>query len=313
MLCMSAQPSWDDLAIFLAVARGGGASAAARMLHIHHATASRRIADLEAQLGTRLFNRSAQGMTLTTSGEDLLTHVLAIEEEVSAIGRKIAGRDDKLKGLVSVSTVDDLALFIMPSLLRAFRERHPDVTVELDIQTARADLSRREADLAIRFGRPPDDPGSVRRKLIDVPGLLYASTDYLDRHGRPDCLESLERHPIVRGGDRLSALPHEVFWTDRAHPNQVAMCSNSFLAQYAAIRAGLGIGMLSQFVVTPGDGLEALDLPVPDFTVPLWLVIHGDMRDVPRVRAFAAFVVKHFRQERERFGVAYAAVNERRR
>lgn len=298
---MDAPLPWDDLLVFLAAAREGGASGAARALKIHHATASRRISNLERQLGTRLFERSTQGMAMTAEGEMLLAHALNIESEVDAIRRRIAGRDRRLEGTVTVSTVDDLALSVMPELVRRFRLAHPSVTLEIDLQVTQADLRRREADLAIRFGRPPDDPGVVRRRIATVNGALYASQSYLAGRPAPKSAEELRSHDIIRCGARLKRLPTEQFWDLHGAPDRTALRSDSMLAQFAAVRRGVGIGWLPYFLVEGVEDLCRIPVAAPDVDTGLWMVIHSDVRRTTRVRVFADFAWDYLTAMRNRF------------
>lgn len=298
---MNAPPTWDDLLVFLAAAREGGASGAARALKIHHATVSRRISNLERQLGTRLFERSTQGMAMTAEGEMLLAHALNIEGEVDAIRRTIAGRDRRLEGTVTISTVDDLALSVMPELVRRFRAAHPSVTLEIDIRVAQADLRRREADVAIRFGQPPDEPGVVRRRVATVNGALYASQSYLAGHPTPTGAEELSGHDIIRWGARLKRFPTEEFWDLHGARNRTALRSESMLAQFAAVRSGVGIGWLPYFLVEGAGDLCRIPIATPDVDTGLWMVIHSDVRRMTRVRVFADFAWDHLTAMRNRF------------
>jgi DNA-binding transcriptional LysR family regulator len=299
---MNAQKlSWDDLEIFLATARGGGLSAAARALAINHATVSRRVARLEADLSVRLFDRGQRGYALTAAGEELLSHVESIEAEVHTIGRKVAGRDTRLEGTVRVTTVDDLAMCVMPALLAAFRKRHPAVTVALDVHTEFADLGKLQADVALRFGKPPRGGRIVRRRISAIASSFYASKDYLRRHPLPRVPADLAQHEIVRGSERMAALTMEKIVDRYADLARVAMRSNSMVARRAAIANGVGIGTLSAFVALDAPELVPLELELPDMTEHMWLVMHSEVRSNARVRAFADFAHAHLRSQRARF------------
>ncbi len=230
-----------------------------------------------------------------------------MENEGNAIRRTIAGRDRRLEETVTVSTVDDLALSVMPDLVRRFRAAHSSVTVEIDLQGTQADLKRREADVAIRFGQPPDDPGVVRRRIAKAGGALYASRSYLAAHPAPKSAEELRVHGIVRWGPRLKWLPTETFWDLHSEPNRTALRSDSMLAQFAAVRGGVGIGWLACLLVQGVDDLCRIPIAMPDADVDLWMVIHSDVRRTTRVRVFAGFAWDHFTATRSRFETATGA------
>lgn len=286
---MNAHMSWDDLLTFLATARSGGLTGASRALGVHHATVSRRLERLEHDLSVRLFDRHPRGYDLTEAGRELVAHVEAMESQAHAIERRVAGRDQSLTGTVRLTTVDDLAVLVLPEMLAAFHAAYPRLEVEVDVDTARLDLARREADVALRFGSPPQDAGGVRRRLCDTTGAIYATRAYLDAHGTPIAVADLAHHRCVRGSNRLTGLPAESLW-DRAG-TQAVVRSNSMLVQATAIRSGLGLGYLATFLfeADPGDLVEVPLADAHDFTAGLWLVLHGDLRRSARIRAFADF------------------------
>ena len=290
MLCMNAQQiNWDNLAYFLATARAGTLVAAADELGVNHSTVYRRISSLESELDVRLFDRSQQGYELTQTGEELLDHVLAIEKQLHTIGRKIAGRDQALRGTVRLTTVDDLAVTVLPPILDAFHEANPAVTVDLEVQTDFADLARMETDVAIRFGKPPDEPRVVGRRIASAPTFLYGSRRYLEERGRPRSPADLAAHDIVRGTARFSRLGSERLLEQHVPPENVTLRANSMLVRHAAVRAGLGLGYLPYFIAEDDDELEHLGIEV-DETANIWMLLHADVRRNARVRAFADFV-----------------------
>ncbi|HJU30330.1 MAG TPA: LysR family transcriptional regulator, partial [Hyphomicrobiaceae bacterium] len=147
---MNAQPSWDDLRVLLAVARHGSLSGAARALGVNHSTVLRRVAALEAAIGTRLFDRLPGGYALTPAGDDMHMVAARLEEEIAAAQRRLAGRDAQPSGTVRVTTIDILALYVLPRHLTSFRAAYPGISIELVIAETPFSLTRREADVAIR-------------------------------------------------------------------------------------------------------------------------------------------------------------------
>jgi DNA-binding transcriptional LysR family regulator len=288
---MNARPfDWSDLEVFLALSRGGTLPAAATSLRVDASTVQRRVGKLEAALQTQLFDRSQRGYALTAAGEELLAHVREMEQQAIAAQRKVVARDHSVEGCVRVATVDDLAVAVLPPILRGFRRRHPKVTVEMDIRSDFADLARRQADVAIRFGARLPQADVIAKQVSRVDVALYASRAYLKEHGRPTHLEDLKRHAIVRGSEQMSGFVHEKLMDRHGDPESVALSSNSFLARLAAIREGMGIGFLGCFMGEREPRLERLPFRFPEASAYLWLVMHVDLKRNARVRAFVEHV-----------------------
>lgn len=293
-------PRWDDLEVFLAVAREGTLARAAQKLAIDASTVQRRVGKLEASLRTRLFDRSQRGYALTSTGEELLGHVLGIEREVLSLGRRIGGRDESLDGTVRVATVDDIAIHVLSPLLREFHDRHPMVSVTVDVHADFRDLSRREADVALRFGTKPRIGDLVAKHLCRVDMGLYASGAYLRRAGRPSRLEDLGAHAIVMGNEQFARLPMEQL-LERHAPGRAAFRGNSMLVRMAAIRDGIGIGLLPCFLGEGVRALQRIDLERPELYGDLWLLVHVDLRTNARVRAFVDFIHTEITAQHARF------------
>lgn len=306
--CMDARLlDWSDLEIFLSLARDGTLAAAAITLRVDASTVQRRIGKLEHGLKTRLFDRSQRGYSLTTAGEELLSHVLEMERHAVAAQRKVVAHDESLTGVVRVTTVDDLAVMTLPAIVQQFREQHPKLTVQVDVRTSLADLGKQQAHVAIRFGERPSEGDVVAKQLARVDVALYASAAYLKRHGRLARLEDLRRHAIVRGDEQVRGLPTERLIDRYCEPAQTAFRSNSFFARLGAVRDGVGVGFLSYFMAERQKGLTRLPFVFPDAASHLWLLVHVDIRRNARVRAFvehaqAALVALRPQFEAERAG-----------
>lgn len=281
--------------MFLATARGGTLASAAQVMRVNPSTVHRRMARMEAALGTRLFDRSQRGYALTEAGEELLTHALAIEKQVFAVGRKVVGRDQRLSGVVRVSTVDDLAVHVLPPVFAEFRVRHPGVTFDVRVGIDFADLMRQQADVALRLGMKPRDPDVVVKSVARIGVALYGSRAYLRKHGRPAALSDLAAHALVMGDERMAAVDMERLVMRYADPDRIAFRSNSMLARAAAIRDGVGIGFVPLFVARRERGLVPLALGEARLGGDLWLVVHADLKRNARVRAFVDHVLQAFR------------------
>ncbi|MCL4745168.1 MAG: LysR family transcriptional regulator [Burkholderiaceae bacterium] len=293
--------SWQDLQFFLATARGATLAAAAESLGVSAATVHRRLARLEAELATGLFARSQRGYSLTAAGSELLAHAQSIDDEVVAAQRRVSGRDQSPQGTIRVSTVDDLAVMVLGSVLRDFSRLHEGVRLEVSIDSDFADLARRQADVAIRPGARPATGDLIARRVCTVGVALYASRDYLARHGEPAGPGALAGHRVVRADQGRASLPMERFIDRYTAPDAAAFRSNSMLARVLAVREGLGLGMLPCFAADPDPALVRLGPVHDEASSALWILVHADLRRNARVRAFVEYVHDALSRERSSF------------
>ncbi|HET8539001.1 MAG TPA: LysR family transcriptional regulator [Anaeromyxobacter sp.] len=275
---------WGHLRFFLELARTGSLSRAARRLGVDRNTVARRVAALEEELGIALFERGPQGWTRTAAGDDLAALASRVEEDVLALARHADARDRAVAGNVRLTTASHVAARLLAPALPALRARHPGLVLELAVDQRTFDLTRREADLAVRMGRPRD-AGLVMRKLSDVAYGLYASPAYLGRRRAVD----LASDAFVGFDESLASAPQERWLAKLAPARRVAFRCNSTAALQAAARAGVGVAVLPCFAAEGDAELVRLDGPAP---VPheLWLLVHGDLRRTPRVRAVIEWV-----------------------
>jgi len=271
---------WGHLRFFLELARTGSLSSAARRLEVDRNTVARRVAALEEELGLPLFERGPQGWSPTAAGEELSALAGRVEVDVLALARHADARDRNLSGSVRLTTAAHLSAHLLVPAVPRLRERHPGLVLEIAADQRAFDLTRREADLAVRMGRPRDT-GLVTRKLSEVAYRLYASPAYL----------SARRGPVDFAADRflgfdesLAGVPQER-WLERAGPERaVVLRSNSTASLVVAARLGLGVACLPCYLADGDAGLRRLDGPAPP-DHELWLLVHGDLRRTPRVRA----------------------------
>src|SRR5215813_3583546 len=187
---------WDDVRFFLAVARTGSLSAAARSLGVGHVTVGRRVAALEKRLGVTLLNHTPDGFATTSAGEAILRQCAAMENAALDLERIAAGRDALVRGSVRVTTTEALAYQLVAPAIAPLRQAHPELQIDLVVGVRSLDIARREADLAVRFARPTA-PELVCRKLGEVGFSLYASQRYLARHGVPTRGQGLAGFDLV--------------------------------------------------------------------------------------------------------------------
>ncbi|SFW25326.1 LysR family transcriptional regulator [Luteibacter sp. UNCMF366Tsu5.1] len=283
-----ARLDWDDLRLFLAIAKTGTLTAAASQLDLSQPTAGRRLRQLEEACGCALFQRSASGFRLTDEGAAMLRHAERMEDEVLAMERELAGQDDTLHGQLRVSSPDWFAHLVLAPAIARFSLRHPRVTIELVADFRMLSLDRREADLVFRF-RPSDVPDVVQRRLTYVRYDLFASSGYLAARGRPEATADGEGHAIIGMDTQFDALA-DVAWLHERFPRaQLTIRSNSREAQGIACAHDAGLAVLPS-VLGHHYGLERIDtgdaLPSRD----LWLCYHADLRRLRRLRTFLDFL-----------------------
>ncbi|ACB93830.1 LysR family transcriptional regulator [Beijerinckia indica] len=280
---------WNDLRFFLAVARAGTVSLAARRLGVDHATVIRRIDGLEHALGAKIFERNPRGYNVTQKGEKLLASAQMIESEAQKAEQELAGSHQTVSGLVRISSLEGFGNFFLASRLPRFTANHPNITLELlNIQQIVA-LSRREADLAITL-QPPETGRFVRERLTDYMLFVYGSRAYLDNAKPIRTREDFIDHPFsgyiddlvfTRGLDYL----HEVKPGLRAR-----IQSSSLHAQMEAACAGFGLCILPAFIAAHRPEL----VPVLPQEVALkrsyWLVADADAAMSSRIRAVRHFI-----------------------
>jgi DNA-binding transcriptional LysR family regulator len=288
---------WGDLRYFLAFARGGSMQAAAKTLGVNQSTVKRRIAELETYLGRRLVERHLSSYRLTELGDELRPAAEDIEAAVAAFERQLAARDDIVTGAVRVTCGSILADRLRrTTLIDAFHTRHPGLRVEVLISDRLLDLSKGEADLAIRAGNPKEE-GVVCRKIAEASWAVYASREYVKRHGRPDSLQEIERHFVVACGDSIAHYPGAQ-WLRSVAPNAAVVTrSDNWPGLVLAVKSGAGLAALMTF---QGDSDTELVRVIDNIglVTPYFLLMHRDMQKNPRVRAFADFVaaeIKSFR------------------
>lgn len=272
--------SWDDIRVALAVARCGTVSGAAAELGVHHATVIRRIDALETALRARLFQRHTRGYALTEAGRTLLAAAGAADERFAQMAAQIAGAGDRIEGELTVTSLPELVDLVMPRLT-ALMQRHPGlrVTYATDVRLFRLDAG--EAHIAIRGGAEPTEPDYVVRPLGRLHHVLYASEDYLDRHGP---VGDPRAHRFALPGPDARGAPYMRWLQDRIGPENIALIASEAAAREAVIRAGLAIGPLPESLST--GLLPAISLREWDST--LWLVTHVDLHRTPKVQAALA-------------------------
>jgi DNA-binding transcriptional LysR family regulator len=275
--------NWNDIRVFLAVARVGQVGRAARMLKLDPTTLSRRIKRLEGSLEQTLFERTRDGQTLTEAGEALL----AKAEPMEASARQIEDErnpDLGLSGTLRLSVSEGFGSQFLAPYLGDFAQLHPNLTIELVANSGFLSPSRREADIAVMLSRPKAGP-VISRKLSDYSLRLYASAEYLERNGTPTKPADLAHgHPLVSYVPDLLYAP-ELNYLDDFHSGLGAQIrSSSINAQHRLIAEGAGVGVLPCFIAEADERLQPV-CGTSLITRSFWIVTHRDTQGLARVRA----------------------------
>jgi DNA-binding transcriptional LysR family regulator len=276
------RPSWDMYQTLLAVLRTGSLSAAARELAISQPTARRHVEALEQALGAVLFTRSATGLLPTEAARAALPLAEEMQAGARALERSLSAQAGPVTGRVRLSASLVMSHEVLPPILAALTVRHPGLSVELSATNAVENLRRRDADIALRV-TPPLQDGLVARKLGEVGLGLFASPAYAQTRDLPQVPDDLPAHPLIgedRGRGFETALAAAGIDTGRL---RFALCCDNDAVQLEMLRAGAGIGVC-QVPLAARYGLVRV-LPGFRAALPVWLVMHQDLRGVPRVRA----------------------------
>lgn len=276
--------AWDDIRFFLALARSGSLSAAARALQVEHSTVARRVEQLEARLRVRLFDRLARGWALTGEGSALRERAEAVELEVLALERAAAGVES-LAGTVTISAPPVLLSRLLIPVLRPFAAMYPQVTLNLVGERRQAQMLRAEADLALRLGRPVE-PDLVARQLGVLRYRLYGTVEQLARPA--------SEQVFIGFDDSLPDLPQKR-WLEAYVGNRAwSLRSNDMETMVQAAVAGWGIALLPDNLGCTLAALQTLPEADPSWERPVYLVMHPDLRRAQRVRLMADWITAHW-------------------
>jgi DNA-binding transcriptional LysR family regulator len=286
---------WDDLRIYLAVARTESLSAAGKILRVDPATVGRRIARLEEMLGSPLFAKSPQGYALTDAGQRLLAHAERAEQAMGAAVAELQGQTGTLAGQIRIGAPDGCANFLLPQVCAAIMADNPDLDVQIVALPRVFNLSKREADMAIGVSPPNAGRLSVQ-KITDYRLHLAASRAYLRNAPPITCLEDLAQHRVV-GYIADMIFDKELDYLAEIGVPRVALASNSVSVQFNWVRNGAGIGVVHDFAMPFGRGLRKILPETISLTRSFYLIRHADDRRLERLNRFAAALCDGIRAE----------------
>lgn len=295
--------AWTDPEIVLAISRAGTLTGAAEALKIDHSTAFRRLRGLERTLGMQLFERSQGGKyQATAAGERIALAAERMEEEVRTLDRDLAGGDLRLTGRLRITSSESLAFRLLPPQLSAFRKAHPGIGVDLILDNRLLDLSRREADVALRTVRPKE--GELwGRKLATIAWAVYGARSYLSGQRDRPVSKRLGGHSIIGWDDSSRRIPAAEWVEENASANAINYRTASLINQCAAARCGLGLAVLPCYLGDVEPGLvRAIPEPIRELEDELWIIAHLKMKDAVRVRAFFDLVGGGLASQRDLIG-----------
>jgi len=280
--------NWDDLRFFLELARLKRLNYVGRKLDVDHTTVARRIEQLEAALGCRLFESKVDGYALTEAGQRLFAHAETIENGIGLLREEALGQGVRISGTVRIGAPEGFGTaFLTPRLARLVDE-HPDLNVELLTLPHFPSLAAREADIIVTLD-PPQQGRYIASRLTDFTYGLFASKTYLKSHGPIRSATQLQDHTLIGYMDEMLPSPQLHYLDDIMPQHRLRIASSGMLAQLAAVRSGLGVGVLAHFLAA-GTGLVPLLPKQAVWKRTFWLVTHADWYRLRRVRTIWDFM-----------------------
>jgi DNA-binding transcriptional LysR family regulator len=285
---------WNQARAFLVTAEEGSLSAAARALGMTQPTLGRQVTALEEELGIALFERVGRGLKLTAGGVDLLDHVRKMGESANHLSLAASGQSQTIEGPICITASEVISGFLLPPLLERLRHLHPGVQIKVVATNAVRDLRRREADIAIRSGRPTD-PNLIATRLRDTPAHLYAAPLYLKRLGNPRTAADFSRADFIGFADDDGRFLHGLNALGFSlTPKNFPIHTDNHMVLWEMVKSGLGVGAIIDEV---GDAEPRVVRALPSMAaipVPAWLVAHREVHTSRRVRTVFDLLAQHF-------------------
>lgn len=284
--------NWDDLRIFLAVAREGSISGGAKQLGVQHSTVSRRIRTLEEKLGVRLLERKKSGYELTSAGETLKSSATKMEHAALEADSVIGDRDTKITGVLRVAAINNMASTILMPMFTSFSKKYPDVDLHIMVSNKYTSLTERQADIAIRLTNTPTDT-LIGKRLVTVASTVYGSHTYINnvKTGKVD--------PQWLG---VECCGFHQTWTKDACPNHKHnLYVDDTLLTVAALTEDAGLAYLPCFMGDSNPRLERYCNPDPELNLGLWLLFHPDLKRTARVLAFKDYMIDKIATQKDLF------------
>jgi DNA-binding transcriptional LysR family regulator len=290
--------AWDDFRLVHLIAETKGLAGAAERMGVNHSTVFRRLGQLEQALGTKLFERHRTGYALTAAGEEMAALAERMDDDVASFARKLDGQVLSPAGELRVTTNDTLLSHLLTPLFARFCRQCPDVRLDVVLSNQALNLSKRDADVAIRATDHPPEV-LIGRRTATLAWALYGLATDFPQPGDAGPGALLYERPWVALGDNLGAVKVARFVRERVAPERIVYKVNTVLGLTEAVENGIGIGPLPCFIADARPALVRLAPPNPDFSSGLWLLTHPDLRHSARVRAFLDFMAAEIAKQRK--------------
>lgn len=276
---------WDDLRVFLAIFRGRSVRAAARLMKVSHSTVSRRLQAMEDQLGCKLFIRQPEGFILTEIGEAMVERAERIESEILSMQREVFGRNTSLTGPIRISAIPHIVQNLLIPCVAEFTALYPDIDIQINASYEIANLSRHDADVAIRIQKAPDDH-LIGHRIPDIASAVYATPDYIETH------RFIGAEPTGHWVGWISNNKEMAKWHNETPFSncRVKHCIYEPSAHLQAVKAGLGCSILFCFIGDKEPSLVRLPGQTKLKSSPCWILTHPDLLTTERVRVFVRFL-----------------------
>lgn len=281
--------NWDEIRTAFQVAKLGTVSGAAQMLGVHHATVIRHIDALEAQLGVKLFQRHARGYAPTEAGADLLKVAQTTDDQFSQLVSRIKGRGDAVSGELVVTSLPGISEHMAPILVE-FQERYPEVVVRYLTSARVFRLEYGEAHVAIRAGKPPQEPDNVVQPFNSMAFAPFASKEYLEKVGMPEGEKDVAKMRFVGVDDLETRAPWGAWIRENVRAENIVFRVTEAEALGQAIALGVGVGFMPVWQARKNENLVQLLPTQPEWESPHWLVTHVDLHRTPKVQAFLSLL-----------------------
>jgi DNA-binding transcriptional LysR family regulator len=293
---MNAELSWDEFRLVKAISDSRSLGGAAGLLGLNHSTVFRRLAALETAVGARLFERSREGYRPTPEGDEMIALATTMAESIIEFERRVAGRDIRPTGQLRITAVEAVGQHVLPAILGQFQAQNPGVFIELILSNSVLNLSRRDADVAIRMTNDPPE-SLVGRRICAVRWAAYCRRDLASAQG----LRVIDSAPFVGLADDFGPVAGRRWIEAHVPPGRLAAKVNSVHTMRELVAHGFGATLLPCFLGDTNPALVRIGQPLPSLDMDLWILTHSDLRRSARVRAFMDFAGAELAKSRRAF------------
>ncbi len=287
--------NWDNLRVFLALARHKTLTKAGESLQVSHATIYRKIKAFEKELDVTLFENTPNGYLQTSAADRLFEEMEVVETNIETSLRELRGLDQRIQGSIIIATTDTFGCKLLPPILEKFQTAYPELSIELKIATETVSLSKREADIAVRSSAQPP-PNLVGRKVGRIEFAVFAADSYLKNCGPVRFPEDVAKHHFIVLDDSLGQLAIKQ-WMDRQITTATSVTKvNGMLPLIGLCEAGMGLAALPTFAVTSGCSDLIQVYPIAEFLKHhLWVLTHRDLTKSSRIRITTEFLYRELK------------------